>query len=87
MIGLTVYTQSGVHLGNVSNVIIDVERGRIEGLFIAETSPALVDGGKAISVPYRWVQCVGDIVILRSFPNKVTLRKVPGRAAPMIAQG
>lgn len=74
-------------MGDVSNLIVDVERGKIDGIFIAETSPALVDGGKAISVPYRWVQSVGDIVILRSFPKRVALRKVPGKSAPMIPQG
>ncbi len=87
MIGLTVYTQDGAHLGVVSNLVLDVERGRIDGLFIAETSPALVEGGKAISIPYRWVQSVGDVVILRNFPKRVALRKMPGKAAPVIPQG
>lgn len=87
LIGLTVYTQHGAYLGNVSNVILDAERGKIDGLYLAETSPALVDGGKAISVPYRWVQSVGDIVILRTFPKRVSLRKVPGKSAPLIPQG
>lgn len=86
LIGLTVYTQNGVLLGSVTNLIVDVERGRVDALFIAETNPALVDGGRAVSVPYRWVQSVGDVVILRYFPKRVTLRKGPGKPAPAIPQ-
>lgn len=87
-VGLTVYTPSGVLLGRVTNVILDVERGRIDGLFVGETNPVLVDGGKAVSVPYRWVQGAGDIVLLRYFPKKVKLRQVPGKATatPLIPQ-
>ncbi len=87
LIGLKVYTQNGFHLGHVNNLIIDIDRGRVDGLFVGETNIALVDGGKPVSVPYRWVQSVGDVVILRYFPKKVTLRKVPGKAAPLIPQG
>lgn len=87
LIGLAVYTQHGGFLGKVSNVILDVERGKVDGLYLAETAPALVDGGKAISVPFRWVQSVGDIVILRTFPKRVTLRRLPGKAAPVVPQG
>lgn len=86
LIGLSMYTQSGVYLGTVANVVIDVERGRVDGLYLAESNAALVEGGKPVSVPYRWIQSVGDIVILRYFPKKVTLRKAPGKAAPLIPQ-
>lgn len=85
-IGLQIYTQNGVLLGTVSNLIVDVERGRVDGLFVGETNPALVDGGKAVSVPYRWTQTVGDIVVLRYFPKKVTLRKLTGRETPLVPQ-
>ncbi|MFQ5552880.1 MAG: PRC-barrel domain-containing protein [Thermoplasmata archaeon] len=85
-IGLKVYTQNGVLLGTVSNLIVDIERGRVDGLFLGETNPVLVEGGKAVSVPYRWTQTVGDIVVLRYFPKKVQLTKVSGRTAPVVPQ-
>jgi sporulation protein YlmC with PRC-barrel domain len=28
-------------------------------------------------VPYRWIQAVGDVVILKYFPKRVTTRKGP----------
>jgi len=34
-----------------------------------------------VSVPYRWIQSVGDIVILRYFPKRVSLKK-PAAAVP-----
>ena len=75
IIGLQVYTNTGVFLGNVNNLVVDVENGAVDGLFVGETNPLLVEGGRAVSVPYRWIQSVGDIVILRYFPRRVSLKK------------
>src|SRR3989442_647562 len=82
IIGLQVYTQNGVFLGNVNNLVVDVDNGAVDGIFIGETNPLLVEGSRAVSVPYRWVQSVGDIVVLRYFPKRVSLRK--GSAPPSI---
>jgi len=75
LIGLQVYTNNGIFLGNVNNLILDVENGQVDGIFIGETNPLLVEGAKAVSVPYRWVQSIGDIVILKYFPKRVSLKK------------
>src|SRR3990170_8285691 len=75
LVGLQVYTQNGVFLGNVNNVVVDVENGQVDGLFVQETNPLLVEGSRAVSVPYRWIQSVGDIVVLRYFPKRVSLKK------------
>jgi len=84
IIGLQVYTNTGVFLGNVNNLVVDVENGAVDGLFVGETNRLLVEGGRAVSVPYRWIQSVGDIVILRYFPKRVSLKKgAPPMPAPM----
>jgi len=83
IIGLQVYTHNGVFLGNVNNLVVDVDNGAVDGIFVGETNPLLVEGSRAVSVPYRWVQSVGDIVVLRYFPKRVSLRK--GSAAPPVA--
>ena len=80
LIGLQVYTNNGVFLGNINNLVVDVDNGLVEGVFVGETNPLLVEGSKAVSVPYRWVQSVGDIVILRYFPKRVSLKKSPSSA-------
>lgn len=84
IIGLQVYTNQGVFLGNVNNLVVDVDRGAVDGIFVGETNPLLVEGSRAVSVPYRWIQSVGDIVILRYFPKRVALKKAVA-PAPVVA--
>ena len=86
IVGLQVYTNSGVFLGNVNNLVVDVENGAVDGLFVGETNPLLVEGGRAVSVPYRWIQSVGDIVILRYFPKRVSLKKPAAAVPAMVAE-
>jgi len=80
LIGLQVYTNNGVFLGNVNNLVLDIEHGNVEGIFVQETNPLLVEGSMAVSVPFRWIQSVGDVVLLRYFPKRVSVKK--GMAAP-----
>jgi sporulation protein YlmC with PRC-barrel domain len=75
LIGLQVYTSSGIFLGNVGNVVVDVADSKVDGLFITDTNPLLVEDSKSVAVPYRWIQSIGDIVILSYFPKRVALRK------------
>lgn len=75
LVGLQVYTHDGIFLGNVNNLVVDIDDSQVEGLFIGDTNPLLVEGSRAVSVPYRWIQSVGDIVILRYFPKRVSLKK------------
>ncbi|MEW6070936.1 MAG: PRC-barrel domain-containing protein [Candidatus Thermoplasmatota archaeon] len=72
---LTVYTNQGVRLGTVENLVLDITNNKIEGLFVTDTNPNLVEGSVNVNIPYRWVQSVGDVIILRYFPTKVTLKK------------
>lgn len=72
IIGMQVYTPEGVYLGNVDNLVMNMEECTINGIFIRDTNPLLVDGSISINIPYRWVQAIGDVVILRYFPNRVT---------------
>ena len=80
LIGLQVYTSKGIYLGNVNNIIIDINTAKVEGLFISETNPLLVEDSKNVSVPFRWIQSVGDVVILRFFPGRVAVKTEPEAA-------
>ncbi len=82
LIGLQVYTPTGVFLGNVNNLVIDLENKRVDGLFVSETNPLLVEDSKAVNVPFRWIQSIGDIILLKYFPKRVTTRKGAATAAP-----
>jgi sporulation protein YlmC with PRC-barrel domain len=75
LMGLQVYTPNGIFLGTVNNLVIDLDNKRVDGLFISETNPLLVEDSKAVNVPFRWIGAVGDVVLLKYFPKRVTTKK------------
>ncbi len=81
LLGRQIYTPEGRLLGEVDNVIVDVEASKVDGLYVDETSPMLVEDSRPTSVPYRWVSSVNDVVLLKYFPKRVSVKKAAGRAA------
>lgn len=75
-LNLPVYTSKGKFVGNVGNVILDLEGRSVASLLVSHTNPAVVDGGRSVAVPYRWVSAVGDIIILSNFPDRVEIADV-----------
>ena len=69
--GLTVYTRKGMRLGVVHDVLLDTTQRIVSALLITGTTPNLVKDGANIIIPYRWVQDLDDVVILRYFPDKI----------------
>jgi sporulation protein YlmC with PRC-barrel domain len=72
---LPVYTREGKYVGHVRNIFFDMNDKEINSLLVTNTNPSIVEGTVDVSVPYRWVNSVGDIIILSYFPDKVTTRK------------
>jgi sporulation protein YlmC with PRC-barrel domain len=72
---LPVYTREGVYVGHVKNVFLEIDEKRVGSLLVTNTNPALVEGSVDVAVPYRWVNAVGDIIILSNFPGKVATKK------------
>jgi sporulation protein YlmC with PRC-barrel domain len=72
---LPVYTRTGTFIGHVRNVFLDMEEKRVSSLLVTNTNPSIVEGTVDVAVPYRWVNAVGDIVILSHFPERVTTKK------------
>ena len=81
LMGRQIYTPDGRLLGEVDNVVVDVEGSKIDGLYVDESSPLLVDESKPVNVPYRWVSAISDVVLLKYFPKRVSLKRAPARAA------
>jgi len=75
---LPVYTREGVYVGHVKNVFLEIDEKRVGSLLVTNTNPALVEGSVDVAVPYRWVNAVGDIIILSNFPKKVATKKDKG---------
>ncbi len=76
LIGLEVYTDKGYLLGTVEDILIDIEEHKIYGLYIERSNPLLVEDGVPVSVPYRWVKAVGDVILLKKFPSYVGVSSV-----------
>ena len=74
-VGTEIYTSQGIYLGNISNLVVEVDENKVQGLFISQTNPLLVEGSKSVNVPFRWIGSVGDIVILKYFPKRVALKR------------
>ncbi len=70
---LPVYTNRGVYVGEVRDVIIDVDERRVDKLVLTNTRKEMVEEGMDVAVPYRWVSAVGDIIILSYFPERVEI--------------
>ncbi len=72
---LPVYTREGTYVGHVRNVFFNMDDKRVSSLLVTDTNPSIVEGTVDVAVPYRWVNAVGDIVILSHFPERVTTTK------------
>ena len=68
--GLEIYTPGGIFVGAVDDLVIDIAEMRVNGLFVADANPALVDENVSINIPIRWIQSIGDVIILNRFPDE-----------------
>jgi sporulation protein YlmC with PRC-barrel domain len=69
LIGHKVYSNSGVFVGEVEDLRVDLkDRREITGLALTQLNDELfsdrVEPGTGVIVPYRWVRSVGDIVLV-----------------------
>ena len=58
--GLPIYSDKGNHVGEVKNVVLDLDKGEVLGLGFEKKSD------KITTIPYKSVMAIGDIVIVRS---------------------
>lgn len=75
LIGKDVFTHKGTLLGKVDNVLVDLTNSKVHELVLAETNPNIIEESRNIGIPFRWVQSIADIIVLRYFPGKVKLKK------------
>jgi sporulation protein YlmC with PRC-barrel domain len=70
--GLDIYTDTGIRVGKVEDVNLDIKDKRISGLAVKNVNPNVFNvGKKGAIIPYRWVTAVGDIVIIKHIRRKV----------------
>lgn len=71
---LEVYTQKGLYLGRIYEIMVDVKKCAIYELILEETNPNVVEDSRSIGVPFRWVKSISEIVVLKYFPGKIHIR-------------
>ncbi|RLI82170.1 MAG: photosystem reaction center subunit H [Archaeoglobales archaeon] len=76
MLGLKVYTDEGRYVGTVRDIVLDIEKRKIESLAISDFNKTLIDSkAKGVLLPYRLVKAVGDIVIIKDVFRKAEKNK------------
>jgi sporulation protein YlmC with PRC-barrel domain len=66
LLDVEVYTQKGVFVGRVDDVVLDPEKGVVSGLAVGDINRDLFDPkGRGVVIPYRWVTAAGDIIIIK----------------------
>src|SRR3990172_4736158 len=64
--GLNVYTDRGIYIGKVNDVVLEVNEKKVSGLAVTRLNPDMFDMAKpGVVIPYRWVTAVGDVVLIR----------------------
>lgn len=69
-VGRDVYTTSGTHVGTATGVAVDLTDGLATSLTVTDLNPELFGSyprdARGIHLPFRWVDAVGDIVVVAS---------------------
>jgi sporulation protein YlmC with PRC-barrel domain len=75
LVGREVYTKNGVYVGEVEDLRLDLDSENVTGLALHQLNTELFgpDAGSArgVIIPYRWVQAVGDVVVVNDIVERV----------------
>ncbi|MFB6311243.1 MAG: PRC-barrel domain-containing protein [Salinirussus sp.] len=75
LVGREVYTNNGVFLGEVEDLRLDLEAEAVTGLALHELNRELFADeareARGVIVPYRWVQAVGDVIIVNDVVERI----------------
>ncbi|MPM60621.1 hypothetical protein SDC9_107473 [bioreactor metagenome] len=66
LFGLNIYTNNGVYVGKLQDLVIDVDEQKVTGLAVSDINRELFDlSSRGVIIPYRWVITAADIIIIR----------------------
>jgi len=76
LFGLNIYTNNGVYVGKLQDLVIDIEEQKVTGLAVSDINRELFDQtSRGIIIPYRWVITAADIIIIRDVIQRYKKRK------------
>ena len=75
LVGREVYSKNGVFVGEIEDLQLDLDRQEVTGLAINQVNSELFDeevrSARGVIMPYRWVQAVGDVVIVNDVVERL----------------
>jgi sporulation protein YlmC with PRC-barrel domain len=75
LVGREVYTNNGVFIGEVEDLRLDLDAEEVTGLALHQLNAELFTGeeqsARGVIVPYRWVQAVGDVVLVNDIVERI----------------
>ncbi len=75
LVGREVYSKNGVFVGEIEDLRLDLDTESVTGLALHQLNHELFDdeiqSSRGVIVPYRWVQAVGDIVIVNDIVDRL----------------
>jgi sporulation protein YlmC with PRC-barrel domain len=74
LFGLQIYTDKGMFIGEVEDVVIDTDQKKMEAIVVGKVNDQLFDlkNYKGLKIPYRIISAIDDIVIIRHLPGAFT---------------
>lgn len=71
VLGLSVYTDRAVFVGDVDDVVIDLDRKTVKALALGNLNMDIIDikGYKGLQIPFRMIRSVGDVILVRHMPG------------------
>ncbi|NLX49225.1 MAG: photosystem reaction center subunit H [Methanospirillum sp.] len=71
VLGLSVYTDRAVFVGDVDDVVIDLDRKTIRALALGNLNTDIIDikGYKGLQIPFRMIRSIGDVILVRHMPG------------------
>jgi len=72
LFGLNVYTDKGLYVGNVNDVVIEAADRKVTGLALTKINREMFDVNReGVILPYRWVLAIGDVVIVKQVNRSI----------------
>jgi sporulation protein YlmC with PRC-barrel domain len=75
LVGREVYSNSGVFVGEIEDIRLDLQEEAVTGLALGsinrELFGARVPASEGVIVPYRWVRAVGDVVLINDVVERL----------------
>jgi sporulation protein YlmC with PRC-barrel domain len=75
LVGREVYSKNGAFVGEVEDIQLNLDRQSVTGLALHRLNNELFDAevqsARGVILPYRWVQAVGDVVIVNGIVERL----------------